>query len=231
MFASFWCVYCMAIVPQVVKDEEAHRMRTFYQRLKMTKPTTQAQISAACGWQSASTFSRFLSGQVALTLEPLTRIAQALGVHPALISTRLVQEVPEGVENRTALPLPVRLVNSVSRGNWGEPFLTDKRLNFFTADRSAFALIFAPGESPKQLEGWVLVVEPGRQGGVGDFVVVRHGPRKYSCGRIHETSADGGAGVDIEGVGVVLTTLKRTMLISCLCRPSDLKTIRALADY
>lgn len=220
----------MANISPVIREEEGSRLRAAYQRMKMTKRITQAHISAECGWQNASTFNRLLSGKIALTIETLMKLASALGVSPASISPRLIQDVASGLESRVARQLPVGLVKSVSRGSWGEPFLTDLRLAYFTADQSAFALTFDQGEAPRPFAGWVVVVEPGRKTVLNDYVIVRHGVGKYSCGRVQGIHEDGTTGIEIDGLGVVLTSPKRCMLVSNLCRPADLQSFRACAE-
>lgn len=196
----------------------------------MTKRITQAHISTECGWQNASTFNRLLSGKIALTIETLMKLASALGVSPASISPRLIQDEATGLESRVARQLSVGLVKSVTRGSWGEPFLTDLRLAYFTADQSAFALTFDPGEAPTPFAGWVVVVEPGQPTALNDYVIVRHGSGKYSCGRVQGIYEDGTTGIEIDGVGVILTSPKRCMLVSSLCRSADLHSFRACAE-
>jgi transcriptional regulator with XRE-family HTH domain len=220
----------MANISPVIKEEEGNRLRAAYQRMKMTKRITQAQISTECGWLNASTFNRLLSGKIALTIEPLMKLAKVLGVPPASISPRLIQQSSPGLENRIARQLPVNLVTSVSRSSWGEPFLTEQRLTYFTNDQSAFALTFEAGQAPAPLAGWIVVVEPGRKALTNDFVIVRHGVGKYSLGRVQATHEDGTTGIEIEGLGVVLTSPRRLMLVSNLCRLADLQTFRACAD-
>lgn len=220
----------MAIVSQIIREEEGNRLRSAYQRMKMTKRITQTSISADCGWSNASTFNRLLSGQSALTLESLTKLASVLGVSPASISPRLIQDDISGLEGRLTRQLSVSLVKSVFRGSWGEPFLTSLRLRFSTVDRSAFALTFDPGEAPQVFSGWVVVVEPERQVAQNDFVIYRHAAGKYSCGRIQSLNDDGTVGVEIEGMGLVLSSPKRCMLVSTLCRPGDLYPFRTRAE-
>lgn len=108
--------------------------------------------------------------------------------------------------------------------------MTSQRLAYFTSDPSAFALIFDVGVAPGKLEGWVVVVEPGRQAVPLDSVIVRHGAGKYSYGRVVAQPEDGSLAVDIDGRGVVLTTPKRCMLVSALCRQAELVKFRACAE-
>ena len=72
-------------VSSIIREEEGGRLRVAYQRMKITKRITQAEIARACGWTSASTFNRVLSGKIPLTLDSVTKLAAALGVNPASI--------------------------------------------------------------------------------------------------------------------------------------------------
>lgn len=212
----------MANVPQIIREEEGSRLRSAYTRAKLTKRMTQADIAAQCGWQNASTFNRLLSGQTALTLDSLTKITAALGVAPAAIAPRLVQDAMTGIEARRPMNLPVSQVKVVTRGSWGEPFLTTMRLPFFTADPSAFALSFDDGEHPAGLDGWLLVVEPARPACVGDSVIVKHGAGKYSYGRIQAMNDEGGYTVEVAGRGAVSAMPRRCLLVSTLTRAAEL---------
>lgn len=219
----------MANIPQTILEDEGRRLRAAYKRLKLTKRITQSEIAANCGWRNASTFSRLLSGKQALTLESLTKLAPVLGVPPAAISPRLVQD-EAGADSTVALrQLPVSTVKVVTRGSWGEPFLTTQRLNHYTSDSSAFALCFDAGQAPNGLDGWVLIVEPGKPIVSGDWVVVRHGVGKYSYGRA-DSSEGGPLGVEVEGRGLIQSAVRRCMLVSMLARQSALATFRACAD-
>lgn len=221
----------MANVSPIIREAEGKRLRVAFQRIKLTKRITQADVAAACGWQNASTFNRLLNGKIPLTLDSLTKLAATLGVEPSLISPRLIQSDASGLEAKSPLQLPVSLIKAVSRGSWGEPFLTTFRLGYFTADATAFALTFDRGIAPAGLEGWVVVVEPGQNAVQGDCVIVRHGAGKYSYGRITAIADDGAFSVEVEGRGMVLTTARRCMLVAALCRPADLQDFRACADY
>lgn len=190
--------------------------------MKITKRITQSDIAIACGWTSASTFNRLLSGKIPLTLESVTKLAAALGVTPSSISPRLVQEQATGQENKVCRLLPVSTVKDVRRGSWGEPFLTTYRLPFFTGDSTAYAIIFDTPAAPSGLAGWAVVVEPALKAATGDFVVVRHGPGKYSYGLLTVSESDGSHSVDIHGLGIVLAGPRRCMVVSALCRLADL---------
>ena len=212
----------MANIPQIIREAEGSRLRSAYQRIKLTAGITQTDIAIECGWRNASTFNRLLAGKSALTLEALTKLATILRVTPAAISPRLIQDDSFGVESRKARQLPVSLVKAVTKGSWGEPFLTSQRFNYFTSDATAFALTFDPGVAPAVLAGWVVIIEPGRQAQTQDRVIVRHGVGKYSYGRVVGQPEDGALAVDVEGRGVVLTVPTRCMLISALSRLAEL---------
>lgn len=220
----------MAVIPPNIREEEGSRLRTAYQRLRLTKRITGADIAEQCGWQSASTFSRLLTGKVALTYESLMRLSKALGVPPETIAPRLIQDGQDGEKGKVARLLPVSLIRSVTRGSWGEPFLTELRLPLHTADQAAFALTFEPGVAPSGLESWVLVVEPSRKPTVHDAVIIRHGRGKYSYARVQSIQEDSSLSVAVDGRGLLMTTAGRCMLVSCLCRPADLRTFRACAE-
>lgn len=220
----------MANISPIIREEEGSRLRVAFQRKKITKRITQADIALACGWTSASTFNRLLSGKIPLTLESVTKLAAALDVTPASISPRLVQDKATGQEGKASRLLPVSSVKDVRRGSWGEPFLTTMRLPFFSADSTAYAIIFDLEAAPAGLGGWVVVVEPAMKALTGDRVVVRHAPGKYSFGRLFVDEADGSHAVDIDGLGKVLTTPRRCMVVSSLCRLADLQDFRACAE-
>lgn len=216
-------------VSSIIREEEGSRLRAAYQRMKITKRITQADIALACGWTSASTFNRVLSGKIPLTLESVTKLASALGVSPSSISPRLVQEKDSGQESKTQRLLPVSTVKDVRRGCWSEPFLTTKRFPFFSADPTAYAITFDAEVAPSGTAGWVVIVEPGSKPVAGDCVVVRQSPGKYSYGRLTVTGVDGSYGVEVDGLGKILTTPKRCMLVAALCRPSELRDFSAHA--
>lgn len=109
----------MANVPQIIREAEGSRLRSAYQRIKLTTGITQTDIATECGWRSASAFNRLLAGKSVLTLEVLTKLAAILGVTPAAISPRLIQDDSFGIESRNARQLPVSLVKAVTRGSWG----------------------------------------------------------------------------------------------------------------
>lgn len=220
----------MANVSPNIREEEGGRLRVAYQRMKLTKRITQSDIAQACGWTSASTFNRLLSGKIPLTLESVTKLAAALGVTPSSISPRLVQDKAAGQEGKVARLLPVSAVKDVRRGSWGEPFITTSRLPFFTGDSTAYAIVFDSQVAPEGLAGWVVVVEPAMKAVTGDCVVVRHGPGKYSYGRLTVSEADGSHAVEIGGLGVVLAGPRRCMVVSALCRLGDLRDFRACAE-
>lgn len=220
----------MANVSPNIREEEGSRLRIAYQRMKITKRITQSDIALACGWTSASTFNRLLSGKIPLTLESVTKLAAALGVTPSSISPRLAQDKAAGQENKASRLLPVSSVKDIRRGSWGEPFVTTLRLPFFTKDSTAFAIVFDPQAAPVGLAGWVVVVEPAMKAVTGDFVVVRHGPGKYSYGLLNVGESDGSHAVDIDGLGTVLAGPRRCMVVSALCRLGDLRDFRACAE-
>ncbi|MFL1449332.1 helix-turn-helix domain-containing protein [Pseudomonas tritici] len=221
----------MINVSPLIKEAEGSRLRNAYARMKLTKRITQTDIAAQCGWSNASTFNRLLSGQSALTLESLERLAKILGVEPSAISPRLAQASAGAAEARMASQLPVKIVRAVSRGSWGEPFISLQRFAYFTADPSAFALCFDTGQAPAGLDGWVVIIEPGQAGISGDFVIVRHGIGKYSYGRVSAQNDDGSRAVAVQGRGELLTSPKRCWLVSALCRRAELSDFRACADY
>lgn len=217
-------------VSSIIRAEEGSRLRAAYQRMKITKRITQAEIASACGWTSASTFNRVLSGKIPLTLDSVTKLAAALGVNPASISPRLIQDKATGLESKVSRMLPVSTVKDVRRGCWGEPFLTTLRFPFFTADHTAYALTFDEAVAPAGLAGWVVVVEPGSKAVDGDRVVVRQSPGKYLYGLLAVSEADGAYAVEVEGLGKILTTPRRCMLVAALCRKYDLRDFRACAE-
>lgn len=216
-------------VSSIIREEEGSRLRAAYQRMKITKRITQADIAVACGWTSASTFNRVLSGKIPLTVESVTKLAAALGVSPSSISPRLIQDVAAGQDAKTTRLLPVSTVKDVRRGCWGEPFLTTLRFPFFTADPTAYAITFEADIAPPGTAGWVVVVEPHGKPVSGDCVVVRQAPGKYSYGRLIVGESDGAFAVEVEGLGKILTTPKRCMLVTALCRQQELRNFRACA--
>ncbi|HDS1721545.1 helix-turn-helix domain-containing protein [Pseudomonas putida] len=216
-------------VSSIIREEEGSRLRVAYQRMKITKRITQADIARACGWTSASTFNRVLSGKIPLTLDSVTKLAEALGVNPASISPRLIQEKASDQESKSTRFLPVSSVKDVRRGCWGEPFMTTLRFPFFTADHTAFAITFDE-VAPAGLEGWVVIVEPGSKPAPGDRVVVKQSPGKYAYGLLSGSDVDGAYAVDVEGLGKILTTAKRCMLVVSLGRKGDLRDFRACAE-
>lgn len=213
-------------VSSIIREEEGSRLRAAYQRMKFTKRITQADIAAACGWTSASTFNRVLSGKIPLTVESVTKLAAALGVSPSSISPRLIHDVATGQEAKSTRLLPVSTIKDVRRGCWAEPFVTTLRFPFFTADATAYALTFEYEVAPSGLSGWVVIVEPSGKPVTGDSVVVRQAPGKYSYGRLKVNESDGAFEVEVEGLGKILTTPKRCMLVAALCRQNDLRHFR-----
>ncbi|HBP1602450.1 TPA: helix-turn-helix transcriptional regulator [Pseudomonas aeruginosa] len=220
----------MPDVAPIIREQEGNRLRAAYRRIKLRKRITQADLAAACGWQSASTFNRLLSGKITLTNDVLTKLCSVLEVLPSDISPRLAEAADAHSNNLTARMLPVSLVNSVARGSWGEPFLTTQRITYFTADPNAYALVFDSASAPAGLDGWVVVVEPAGKPSTGDHVVLRHGTGKYSFGRMGEQHADGACPVDVAGRGVILTRANQCMLIATLVRKSAMQESRACAE-
>ncbi len=214
----------------IIREEEGSRLRAAYQRMKITKRITQADISAACGWTSASTFNRVLSGKIPLTLGSVTKLAKALGVSPGSISPRLVQETDADESSRSIRLVPVSAVKDIRRGSWGEPFLTTQCFPFFTADPTAYALTFDLEVPPEGTLGWVVIVEPAGSSVTGDCVVIRHSPGKYSYGRLTISDVDGAFAVEVDGLGKILTTPSRCMLVAALGRHSELRDFRACAE-
>jgi transcriptional regulator with XRE-family HTH domain len=206
----------MANISPIIREEEGNRLRAAYQRSKLTRRLTQTEVAAECGWKNASTFNRILNGKNPLTFETLTKLSQVLNVSPASISPRLAQEVDSLDVNRIQRLLPVSHVRSVTRGSWGEPFITSQRLSFYTADETAFALTFERDIAPAGLDGWVVIIEPSSKSFPGDRVIVRNGVGKYSFGTVAEANDKGALSVAIEGRGVMLSTPQRCMLIAAL---------------
>jgi len=217
-------------VSSIIREEEGGRLRVAYQRMKITKRITQAEIARACGWTSASTFNRVLSGKIPLTLDSVTKLAAALGVNPASISPRLIQEKATDQESKSIRLLPVSTVKDVRRGCWAEPFITTLRFPFLTADHTAYALTFDDDVAPSGLAGWVVIVEPGSKPELGDRVVVRQSPGKYSYGLLAGSDVDGAYSVDVADLGKILATPKRCMLVVSLGRKGDLRDFRACAE-
>lgn len=222
MAAQLNCVVAMSTVPQIVSEAEGNRLRSAFQRYRITKRITQAEVALACGWQSASTFNRVLKGKVPLTLVALMKIAEVLEVDPYTISPRLAPRHVDGTEGRQPRALSVSSVVSVTRGSWSEPFLSTKTLTYFTSDEGAFALVFEPGQAPEGIDGWVMVVEPARRVVEGDRVIVQHGVGKYSLGQVTSLSTGTSVSVSIPELGDLLAPAKRCMLVASLCRPSEL---------
>lgn len=220
----------MPDVSPIIREQEGIRLRAAYRRIKLRKRITQADLAIACGWQSASTFNRLLSGKITLTGEVLAKLCSLLEVLPSDISPRLAESVDAIAEHLVARLLPVSYVNSVTRGSWGEPFLTTQRIIHFTSDSNAFALAFEAAAAPAGLEGWVLVVEPAGKPMPGDFVVLRHGAGKYSYGRIGQPQPDGACPVEVVGRGVILARPKQCMLVATLVRQRALQESRACAE-
>jgi transcriptional regulator with XRE-family HTH domain len=212
----------MATVTPIIRKQEASRLRDAYQRMKLLKGTTQAEIAARCGWSGASTFNRILTGKSPLSLESLIKLAPALGVHPSVISPRLIRAENADTQSRAPRLLPVSVVKSIIRGGWEEPIESPLRLSHYTADETAYALIFELGVAPVGLAGWVMVVEPGRKVCQGDSAVVTNGVGKYSFGCVGELRLDGMFPVEIQGKGVILSKRRHCMLVSSLCRAGDL---------
>lgn len=212
----------MASISPIILEEEGSRLRAAYQRAKLTRRLTQTDVAAECGWKNASTFNRILSGRIPLTLDSLTKLAQVLKLSPAAISPRLAHESGDLDNMRISRLLSVSLVRSVTRGCWGEPFVTARRILFYSADETAFALTFESGLEPIGFSGWVVVIEPASRAVVGDRVVVRNGAGKYSIGLVAEPDKSGGFAVEIEGRGAVLTTPQRCMLVAAMLPESQL---------
>lgn len=212
----------MATISPIILEEEGSRLRAAYQRAKLTRRLTQTDVAAECGWKNASTFNRILSGRIPLTLDSLSRLAQVLKISPAAISPRLAHESGDLNDMRVSRLLAVSLVRSVTRGSWGEPFVTAHRVLFYSADETAFALTFESGLQPLGCNGWVMVVEPASQTVVGDWVIVRNGVGKYTLGLVVEPGKAGGFAVEVEGRGVVLTTPQRCMLVAAMLPSSQL---------
>lgn len=222
--------HVMPDVAPIIREQEGIRLRAAYRRVKLRKRITQADLAAACGWQSASTFNRLLSGKITLTEDVLNKLCSVLEVQPSDISPRLAESADGQSSKLTARMLPVSLVKSVARGSWGEPFLTTQRITHFTADPNAYALVFDAASAPTGLDGWVLVVEPAGKPTSGDHVVLRHGTGKYSYGRMGDQNADGAYPVDVAGRGVILSRANQCMLIATLVRKSAMQETRACAE-
>lgn len=212
----------MANVSEIIREEEGSRLKAAYQRAKLTRRLTQTAVAIECGWKNASTFNRILTGKNPLTVDTLNKLSEVLKFSPDTVSPRLTSAL-NSEDKRISRLLPVSHVNAVTRGSWGEPFITDRRLPFYSADNTAFALTFDPSVAPATLAGWVVVVEPAGSPVSGDRVVVRHGVGKYSYGEVSADGSEDGFPVFIEGRGTVLTTPKRCMLVACLLPMSALR--------
>ncbi len=220
----------MADVSPIIREQEGVRLRAAFRRAKLRKRITQADVAADCGWQSASTFNRVLSGKIALSSEVLLKLSKLLDFHPAEISPRLAHAEGSVGWLSGARMIPVSLVKAVSRGSWGEPFLTAFGLPFPTHDNSAFCLIFDAASAPTGLDGWALVVEPSGVPGVGDRVIIRHGIGNYSYGCVSAAIAEGSYPVDVPGKGLVLARAKQCMLVTALVRQGAMHAFRACAE-
>lgn len=218
----------MASVPKFVVEEEGKRLRAAYQRLKTSRRVTQDSIAKECGWKNASTFNRLLSGQAALNLDSLGRLAPILGVAPEFISPRLSQAGT--LEQKRHSYLPVSHVRSVSRGSWGEPFMTELRVPFHTDDAGAFALIFDAGVAPSGFGSWVVVIEPSLASAPGDSVIIRLGRGKFAAGQVLATSAAGEVTVRLESAPSAVFPASKCALVTALVRRSLLRDFRACAE-
>jgi len=216
------CASGMANVSEIIREEEGSRLKAAYQRAKLKRRLTQSVVATECGWKNASTFNRILTGKIPLTVDSLNKLSLVLNFTPSSVSPRLTLAL-NSQDARISRLLPVSLVKAVTRGSWGEPFITERSLPFFTKDDTAFALIFDPGIAPSGLSGWVAVVEPAGSVVSGDRVVVRHGVGKYSYGEVGAGSGDGVFPVIIESRGTVMTTPKRCMLVAGLAPFSALQ--------
>ncbi len=220
----------MADVPPIIREQEGSRLRAAFRRTKLRNRITQADVATACGWQSASTFNRVLSGKIALSSEVLVRLSKLLDFHPAEVSPRLAQGEEEVGGLSITRMSPVSLVKAVSRGSWGEPFLTSRCIPVHTQDSGAFGLIFDSASAPDGLDGWVLVVEPSGAPGAGDRVIVRHGVGKYSFGRVSAGLNEGVYPVEVPGKGLVLARARQCMLVASMVRQGLMRDFRACAE-
>lgn len=206
----------MASISPIILKEEGGRLRAAFQRAKQIRPLTQSDVAKACGWKNASTFNRILTGQKALNLESLEKLAGVLAVAPASISPRLAYESGSLDANMLSRLLHVSHVRSVTKGSWAEPFVTTNRILFHSADETAFALTFEGQNAPSGLAEWVIVIEPASLPLPGDRVVMRQGIGKYTLGTISKAHENGALAVAVEGKGTVLSTRQKCMLIAAL---------------
>lgn len=212
----------MASISAIILREEGSRLRAAFQRAKLTRPLTQSDVALACGWKNASTFNRILTGQKALNLESLEKLSEVLAVTPATISPRLAHERGSLDSNRLSRLLHVSHVQSVSRGSWAEPFATTKRILYYCADESSFALTFEVSAAPVGMAGWVAIIEPASSPLPGDRVVMRVGVGKYTLGTVGRVHDSGALDIAVEGKGTVLSTRQKCMLVAGLLPVSRL---------
>lgn len=212
----------MASISQIILKEEGNRLRAAFQRAKQKGRITQADVATACGWKNASSFNRLLTGQTALTLDTLEKLAGILEVSLAVISPRLAHEAGSLLDKRLSKLLHVSHVSKVTRGSWTEPFTTGKRIAFHTADESSFALTFDVLVAPTGFAGWVVIIEPATPLSPGDRVITRLAFGRYSLGIVGKSHDTGSVDVLVEGKGLVLSTRQKCMLIAALLPESQL---------
>jgi len=218
----------MASISTYVKQEEGSRLRSAYQRLKLRQRITQADVAIACGWKNASTFNRLLLGKLALTLESVERLAPVLGVTPEYLSPRLLHAT--AAATGAALALPVGIVRSVTKGCWGEPFMTELQVHHHTSDPSAFALVFDASCTPPVFGRWVLILEPATAPQAEDWVVVKQAKGKYAYAQVVSVGESSVASLRFEGGDLQDMPLSRCSLVACLMRPAAMRNFRACAE-
>lgn len=86
-----------------IELENLDRFKNIWQEKKQALGLTQEQAGLACGWNGQSAFSQFFGGIVPLNVEAVLRLAKVLKIHPAEIMPDIVDLLPEGYGDTTAV--------------------------------------------------------------------------------------------------------------------------------
>lgn len=177
-------------------DDEAARLRAFYQRWKQQAPKerTQAVLADLMGWASQGTVSQYMTGRLELNVEALLKFAVTLDFSPHEVSSRLSQEYfPNGAEEGEMIaatrkelrgaPQPRRLpvIGSVQAGHFCEAVdlheigAADEWMEAYgPAGRRAYVLrVEGFSMDPDFRPGDKVVIDPDAQWTSGDFVVAK----------------------------------------------------------
>tara|TARA_Y100000780_G_scaffold77040_1_gene69400 strand:+ start:146 stop:883 length:738 start_codon:yes stop_codon:yes gene_type:complete len=100
-------------VDPAIVAEESNRLQMIYRARKAAdKSLNQAIVAERCGWSSQGSVSQYMTGRIALNIEALLKLANALRFPPAEVSPRLAPLLPTQIKEAAATYLPTSDVST-----------------------------------------------------------------------------------------------------------------------